>query len=106
MLRADDDVDPSRPPGPVAVVVRVAEEDEAALRGRGLDVVGTCRRERVAYKPERHIARYRTEGGRGETLAQVRGGVRHPDREPVAARADPGDVLRLAGHVGRGADQV
>ena len=45
-------------------------------------------------------------GRRGEPLGQVGGGARQPDREPVAARADPGDVARLAGDVGGGADHV
>ena len=51
MVRADDDVDALRPPRSVAVVVRVAEENEVAARGRGRDVVGACRRKPAAFGP-------------------------------------------------------
>ena len=106
MLHTDHDLDPPRSPRAPAVVIRVAEKDEAAARDRGRDVVRPRGRKRAGYRFEWHVGGHRTERGRGDALGQVGGWVCQPDREPVAAGRDSCDVLRLAGHVGRGADHV
>ena len=103
---SDDDVDPIEPPGPIAVVVGIAQQHESALGSLRGDVVGPGGGDRSARGPQRHVGGDRAERRLGDASGQVAGRLGEADRQPVAARLHARDMPGLLGEVRLGADDV